>query len=141
MRIDTDTGYLTSGTYYIVLRGYEESDYKLILNFPAPSEDPNPPVIKPGKSFETAIPASFGNTYSGEDIKGHEYYKFTINETGKIKVNLTGNMTELGIIIYNENQENIWSTECWAGADYDEENDKFIYHILDVNFDVDEEGS
>lgn len=108
---------LTKGTYYFAIeKSSGTGSFQFKLDFISANET----FIETGNgSNNTIATANMINVdktkYFGQiaDNDEQDYYKFTLNASGRITLGLTAYVKTLNIVIYDENGQEVYSTDKW----------------------------
>ena len=123
MNINEDI-YLNSGTYYFLVDKYFDYEGTYTFSTTATSAEETFPELENGSNndFDEASNITLGNEIKGQISvnDGKDYYKFTLDKTGKVELKINAMIEGSNYFLYDSNENEIWKKT----AQYWDENNK-----------------
>ena len=107
---------LEAGIYYFDFNGYKyltyyESTGNYTFKMTFASSKAN--IAEPNNEIATAKPVGFGTQYNAIIAVNdkEDYYEMTLQESGRVKIDMTSFMQYYCIVLYNDAGEKLWETD------------------------------
>ena len=111
MNINEDI-YLNSGTYYFLVDKYFDYEGTYTFSTTATSAEETFPELENGSNndFDEASNITLGNEIKGQISvnDGKDYYKFTLDKTGKVELKINAMIEGSSYFLYDSNENEIW---------------------------------
>lgn len=107
-----ETIHLLKGSYTFIVEKENKytGNYDLKLDFASAGESFTETKADNNDSMSQADAVMFGTAYKGQIARNEEgdFYKFTMESSGALRLNFSGNMERISVYIYNEAEQEVW---------------------------------